>query len=157
MNKKKILKNNLILIGIALLVIIISISILFVLLREISNEIKYINNREKSCKIIKFPPYVVFGYNVYRMNVVTTAYSSTVNQCDNNPFITAYGTKARNGIVACNFLPFGTKIRFPEIYNNKIFTVEDRMADNTMIDIWFPDKQSAINFGKKTLLVEIIE
>jgi len=119
-------------------------------IKNISNEIIYIENTKKSCEFIfiELP-------NSYLINVETTAYSSTIDQTDSTPFITASGTTVRDGIVACNFLPFGTKIKFPEIYGNKIFIVEDRMADDTMIDIWFSDRQSAKNFGRKILLVKV--
>jgi len=47
--------------------------------------------------------------------VVITAYSSTVDQTDDTPFITANGSFVRDGIVANNMLPFGTKIKIPEL------------------------------------------
>ena len=55
------------------------------------------------------------------IDVVVTAYSSTVWQTDDTPFITASGTTVRDGIVAANFLPMGTKVRFPHLYREKIF------------------------------------
>ena len=36
-----------------------------------------------------------------------TAYSSSVDETDDTPFITASGKHVRDGIVATNFLPFG--------------------------------------------------
>lgn len=94
------------------------------------------------------------------MNVVVTAYSSTVEECDSTPFITARGTLVRDGIVANNLLPFGTKIRMPELYGDKIFTVEDRMnasKGGNRFDIWFPSRDSAKNFGVKNTYIEIVE
>jgi len=91
--------------------------------------------------------------------VVVTAYSSTPDQTDSSPFITANGSQVRDGIVACNFLPFGTKVRFPEYSGDKVFTVEDRMAkkNNEKMDIWMPSRSIALEFGVKRLAVEIIE
>ncbi|NQV00811.1 MAG: 3D domain-containing protein [Parcubacteria group bacterium] len=90
--------------------------------------------------------------------VITTAYSSTSDQTDSTPFITASGTNVRDGIVACNFLKFGTRVRFPELYGDKIFIVEDRMAakNNHKIDIWFSTRWEAKQFGVKQIKVEVL-
>ncbi|PIW74807.1 MAG: hypothetical protein CO003_00735 [Candidatus Portnoybacteria bacterium CG_4_8_14_3_um_filter_44_15] len=91
--------------------------------------------------------------------VAVTAYSSTADQTDSTPFITASGTNVRDGIVACNFLRFGTRVRFPQLYGDKIFVVEDRMAlkNSHKIDIWFITRNEAKEFGVKYLQVEILE
>ena len=97
---------------------------------------------------------------VKTMNVVATAYSSTVEQTDQDPFITAAGTWVRDGIIANNLLPFGTKIRIPELYGDKIFIVEDRMnkkKGDYHIDIWFASYSEAKNFGAKRTYVEVLE
>src|SRR3989339_987867 len=95
-----------------------------------------------------------------KMNKVTvTAYSSTPDQTDDSPFITANGTYVYDGVVAANFLPFGTKVKFPEMYGDKIFIVEDRMAkkNSHKMDIWMPSRSLALQFGVKSLAFEIIE
>lgn len=91
--------------------------------------------------------------------VAATAYSSTPDQTDSTPFITASNTTVRDGIVATNFLPFGTKVKIPDIYGDKIFVVEDRMNRRYWhtIDIWFPDRQSALEFGFKKVKIQILE
>lgn len=91
--------------------------------------------------------------------VVVTAYSSTPDQTDATPFITASGTGVRDGIVACNFLRFGTRVRFPELYGDKTFMVEDRMAlkNSHKIDIWFASREQAKQFGVQVLKVEVLE
>lgn len=88
-----------------------------------------------------------------------TGYSSTPDQTDSTPFITASGTYVRDGVVACNFLKFGTKVRFPKLYGEKIFLVEDRMATHNShkIDIWFTSRDQAKQFGIKIAKVEILE
>lgn len=105
-------------------------------------------------KIAKKVPKV--SYSKY---VTVTAYSSTVDQCDSTPFITANGTRVHDGIIAANFLRFGTKVRFPEYSGNKIYTVEDRMHQrfSNRADIWMITKKQAINFGAKRLKIEILE
>jgi 3D (Asp-Asp-Asp) domain-containing protein len=95
-----------------------------------------------------------------RIKVIITAYSSTPEETDDTPFITAAGTPVRDGIVANNLLPFGTKIKVPEIYGDKIFVVEDRMnrkKGDYHFDIWFPSHQEAEKFGVKITYIDILE
>ena len=97
---------------------------------------------------------------IRKVKMVVTAYSSDPQQTDNTPFITASGSKVKDGIVANNLLPFGTEVRIPEIYGNKVFVVEDRMnwrKSHYQLDIWFPDYWQAKNFGAKRVVVEILE
>ncbi len=92
--------------------------------------------------------------------IVVTAYSSTLDQCDSTPFITASGQRVRDGIIASNFLPFGTKVQFPQLFGDKIFQVEDRMHrkyNNSRVDIWFPDRASAEAFGIKKTIMKVID
>ena len=91
--------------------------------------------------------------------VPITAYSSTPDQTDDSPFISANGTYVYDGMVAANFLPFGTKIKIPEVFGDKIFTVEDRMNSRywQKVDVWFPDRESALHFGVKVLKIQILE
>lgn len=91
--------------------------------------------------------------------VIVTAYSSTVDQTDSSPFITANGTRVRDGIIACNFLPFGTKVKFPEYSGDKIYTVADRMAkkNSHKIDIWMVSRGAAMTFGVQKLAYEVVQ
>ncbi len=97
-----------------------------------------------------------------------SGYSSTPCQTNSQPFITASGKRVRDGIVAANFLDFGTEIRIPQIYGDKIFVVKDRMnfrysppydhlPHQGFIDIWFPNRTEALNFGRIQTKVEILE
>lgn len=92
------------------------------------------------------------------MYIVVTAYNSEVGQTDDTPFITAFNTHVRDGIVATNFLPKGTIVRFPEVYGDKEFVVEDRMNKRYYyhMDIWMEKKSEAVNFGSKFLKMEIL-
>lgn len=78
-----------------------------------------------------------------------TAYSSTPEQTDDTPFVTASGTKVRNGVIASNFLEFGTKVQIPEIFGDRMFVVEDRMhpRKSNFVDVWMPSKEDALKFG----------
>jgi 3D (Asp-Asp-Asp) domain-containing protein len=106
-------------------------------------------------------PIINYGdTNTQKMDVKITAYSSTVWQTDDTPFITASNKHVEDGIVANNLLPFGTKIKFPELYGDKVFVVEDRMhrrkSDNHF-DIWFSSYDDAVQFGVQRTYVEILE
>jgi 3D (Asp-Asp-Asp) domain-containing protein len=94
------------------------------------------------------------------LDVIVTAYSSTVFETDDDPFITAAGTYVRDGIIANNLLPFGTKVRLPEIYGDRIFIVEDRMNSRKSdyhFDVWFSERNNALIFGVKNTYVEVLE
>ncbi|MCH7493029.1 3D domain-containing protein [Patescibacteria group bacterium] len=87
-----------------------------------------------------------------------TAYSSTPDQTSGDPFITASGTKVHNGTIAANFLPIGTKVRFPDHFGTKIFVVEDRMSQRywEKADIWMETREEAIQWGVQYIRMEII-
>jgi 3D (Asp-Asp-Asp) domain-containing protein len=89
---------------------------------------------------------------------MVTAYSSTVDQCDDTPFITANGTHVRDGIVAANWLKFGTRVRIPEMYGDKVFIVTDRMHPrfDDRLDIWMAERSDAIKFGARRLTIEVL-
>ena len=84
-----------------------------------------------------------------RRTVWVTAYSSTPEETDDTPFVTASMTEVRDGIIAANFLPFGTRVIIPDLFGDKVFTVEDRMhrRKTNFVDIWMPTKQDALEFG----------
>lgn len=99
--------------------------------------------------------------------VEATGYSSTVDQTNSEPFITASGSWVHQGVVAANFLAFGTRIRIPKYFGEEVFVVKDRMHKrytypassyyDGYIDIWFPTRQDAINFGRVRTEIEILE
>lgn len=94
---------------------------------------------------------------IKKLLMIATGYSSTEDQTDSNPFITAAGTWVKDGVIANNYLPFGTKVRLPELYGDKIFVIEDRMSwkkGNYHIDIWFPNREEALKFGAR--LVDVL-
>lgn len=97
---------------------------------------------------------------VKKVKMIITAYSSEPNQTDDTPFITASNKHVADGIIANNMFPFGTKVRLPELYGDKVFTVEDRMHSrkgNYQADIWMASTKDAINFGAKTTYIEVLD
>ena len=94
----------------------------------------------------------------YTMHVGTTAYSSAVNQTDDSPFITANQTVVRDGLVAANFLPFGTRVKIPALYGDKEFVVADRMNKRyyKKMDLWMPTYEAAMDYGYKYVEIEVL-
>lgn len=99
--------------------------------------------------------------NTYTIDI--TAYSSTVDQTDSTPCITANGfnlcTHNQEDVIAANFLPFGTKVRIPDYFGDRIFTVQDRMNARYYYraDIWLRDRADAIKWGYKYAKIEVVE
>lgn len=103
-------------------------------------------------------------YRVVRTTTHTmTAYNSEAAQTDNSPCITANGFNVcKHGIedtVAANFLPMGTKIRIPDLFGDRVFTVRDRMNKrySDRVDIWMIKKADALKFGVKKARIEVLE
>lgn len=94
-----------------------------------------------------------------KIKAVITAYTSTPDQTDSDPFTAASGKRVYDGMIAANGLPFGTKIKIPSLYGDKVFTVDDRMNSRYgfgRMDIWFDSsKGEAMKFGVKRVEVEI--
>ena len=93
-----------------------------------------------------------------RISATITGYSSTEDQTDDTPFITASGAHVADGIIAANFLPFNTRVKIPKLFGNKIFIVKDRMAKrfSDRVDIWFADTSTALKFGKRTAEIVVL-
>lgn len=94
-----------------------------------------------------------------KIRLFVTAYSSSPDETDDTPFITASGKHVADGILATNLFPFGTKARIPELFGEKVFIIEDRMHHRfrDRVDIWMPTKEDAKKFGKKVAEIEILE
>jgi 3D (Asp-Asp-Asp) domain-containing protein len=86
---------------------------------------------------------------VLSVDVWLTAYSSSPDETDDTPFITASGERVRDGIVATNFLPMNSTSQIPEIFGDKVFIVKDRMhhRKTNFVDIWMSSKEEALEFG----------
>ncbi len=94
---------------------------------------------------------------------VITAYNSEPGQTDDSPCITANGFNVcdhgEEDTIAANFLKFGTKVRIPELFGDRVFIVRDRMNQKhpNRVDIWMKEKSAAIKFGVKTAKIEVLE
>jgi 3D (Asp-Asp-Asp) domain-containing protein len=93
-----------------------------------------------------------------RMTLHITAYTSSPEETDDTPFITASGSRTRDGVVATNILPFGTRVQIPSLFGDKIFTVEDRMHPRfqNRMDVWTETKAEAYRIGIRTAEVVVL-
>ena len=130
----------------------------------LAQEIVADNNRENLGEfrqtVIYNPDSVPIEYETAWSRYITvTAYNSEIWQTDATPFSTSNGTIVRDGIIAANFLKYGTKVRLPEYFGDKIFEVQDRMNRRYYYraDVWMQDKAEAKAFGRRTLKIEILQ
>lgn len=75
-------------------------------------------------------------------------YSSTEDQTDGDPLVTASNQHVRDGIIANNCKPFGTRV----MHAGKIYEVQDRMNRRygcDVWDVWFPSRNAARQWGLK--------
>lgn len=101
-----------------------------------------------------------------KIRVVATAYSSESWQTDDAPCIPAdgydlcehYKKYGEGNTIAANFLPFGSHIKLPEVFGEKVFVVHDRMNGKYgygRIDVWMPTQAEAKAFGVKYMEMEL--
>ncbi|MBI2415888.1 MAG: 3D domain-containing protein [Candidatus Kerfeldbacteria bacterium] len=107
---------------------------------------------------LKTLPALVIKSPRRQFQAVLYAYSSTVAQTDASPTITASGTTVGHQTVATNCLPFGTRLKIPSLFGDRVFVVEDRMAPRHgchSIDVWQPSTADALRFGKRLAVVQV--
>jgi len=91
------------------------------------------------------------------LRVIATAYTSTVAECDSDPFTTASGAKTADGVIAANGFAFGTRIRIPDYFGDKVFIVLDRMGrGGNRIDIWMSNRHDALEWGVRNIRIEVL-
>jgi len=88
-------------------------------------------------------------------HAIITAYSSSPNETDDTPFITASGRQVFDGLVACpRRYPFGTRFKI----DGRAYTCWDRLhyRFDDRFDIWMATKSQALQFGLRKLVVEVL-
>ena len=96
-------------------------------------------------------------HNYYEIEILTTAYSEYDSCHTGSDCLMANGEKAHIGAVACNFLPFNTKMEIDGV----IYIVKDRHSKRLedRLDIWFgfgeDAHERAIQYGKQIKTVKI--
>lgn len=116
-------------------------------------------NKDSNTAEIKFLPLAGPRAPRRTLNAVLTVYSSTPDQTDDTPFIAASGAYVYDGLIAVNWLPFGTKVKFPDLFGDKIFTVDDRMHPRFgygRVDVWMDaPRPELMAFGLKRTKMQI--
>lgn len=127
---------------------------------EIANVLHPFVQAEKEQRQYGFPEIEDVHIPVVRRYLSqVTAYNSVPWQTDGDPFTTAAGTHVRDGVVAANCLPFGTKLRMPDLFGDQIFVVEDRLAPRKscfIIDVWQEYSPHSKSFGAPLSHIEIL-
>lgn len=86
---------------------------------------------------------------------IVSAYTASVDETDSRPWEMASGETVYEGAVANNCLKFGTKV----VIGETLYVVEDRMNKRygcEYYDILFPDKASAVQYGRQNLEVVVV-
>jgi 3D (Asp-Asp-Asp) domain-containing protein len=112
------------------------------------------------------------------MTVRSTGYNSLTSQTDRTPHVTATGARTRFGIIAVSrdllrTIPYGSRVRLEDMgswsgggrgkYNrmlsDMVFVVEDTMhpRKSGTIDVWFPARRQAIQWGVRRLRVTVLQ
>lgn len=89
------------------------------------------------------------------IHAVVTAYTSSVDETDSTPHITASGYRTEPGTIACPAqYAFGTEVKI----GDATYTCRDRMSVKfpNRFDVWVMTKAEAYAWGKETVDVEII-
>ncbi|MFH1426945.1 MAG: hypothetical protein ABIG60_00210, partial [Patescibacteria group bacterium] len=99
----------------------------------------------------------------FSRHITITAYNSEAGQTDDSPCITAnnfnvcdYGVE---DTIAANFLPFGSKVKIPALFGDRVFVVRDRMNKrfSNRVDVWMIERPDAVNFGVKVAKIEVLK
>lgn len=101
--------------------------------------------------IVEEKPVLYYVYTI-------TAYCGCYDCCGKTDGITASGVKAEQGVTIAadtNVLPFGTKVYIDGVGER---IVQDRggAIKGNRLDLYFSDHQSALNFGRQTRKVIIL-
>ncbi len=99
------------------------------------------------------PPPVSTDPALFRAVII--AYSSSPDETDGDPFITASGRRVFDGLVACpRRYPFGTQVKIA----GRTYTCWDRLHDrfDDRFDIWMASKSQALQFGLRKLVVQVV-
>jgi len=123
-------------------------------------------NQEVVLNIMEFNGKLPENDNVgikWSEHFVVTAYNSEPGQTDDSPCITANNFNVcDNGIedtIAANFLPFGSKVKIPELFGERVFVVRDRMNRrfSNRVDVWMIERPDAVKFGVKMAKIEVLK
>ncbi len=103
------------------------------------------------------------GKDIYKITHYCNCYKCTGKNANHPTYgITASGKPAQEGFIACNWLPFNTRL----LIDGKVYTAQDRGAKSLFgdkknhikrLDIWTNSHKAALNYGVKYKQVEILK
>lgn len=97
-----------------------------------------------------------YDFNILKeFEAIVTGYSSTIDQTDDTPFITASGKEVKDGILACpRKYPFESKFEI----DGKEYICEDRLhiRYDDRFDIWFSTREQAKAFGTSIKNIKLL-
>jgi 3D (Asp-Asp-Asp) domain-containing protein len=124
-----------------------------------SLEVEVKNNKES----INYHTQQVSRGDTRTLEMIATAYNATVEQCGNDKGITASGVKAqkyRTIATDPSVIPTGSivKILSDSEYVNGIYVAEDTgNFKGNRVDIFMESKDCAIEFGRRSVSVQILK
>lgn len=100
---------------------------------------------------------ITYVQSVEIVQAQVSAYTSSPDETDDTPHITASGAVTRRGIVACpSWLTFGTRVEI----EGSIYECQDRMAGRyqtgNYFDVWVESKHEAYEWGRRNLAVTLL-
>lgn len=132
-------------------------------LTKIECRLHNIEEQQKNIQPINPPKY---RYVTFILK--TTAYSSSIDECDEDPFIGAWNNPVGPGMVATSrdLLKIGFNNKVPIIIDGKNCYIGDKMGKKKWtkkswvkiretLDIWMETKQEAKDYGHKMSVVQI--
>ena len=138
---------------IPIVLMVILLSIVFFGMRAVDN---WIERFDSETFIYEAEAEEVVEQDTKIVIATITAYTSSVDETDDTPFITASGATTGEGVIACPpKYEFGTLIEI----EGRQFTCEDRMNrryhKEERFDIWVETKSEAYQWGVRELPIQI--
>ena len=96
------------------------------------------------------------GDNKLTINANVSAYTSSADETDENPWENAAGTRPGPGSLACpSRFALGTEF----VIEGEVYTCDDRMnkryRDGNHFDVWVESKEEAYEFGRQELTITV--
>lgn len=128
-------------------------------IRAPENSIVFLSDEEREEKLNDLHAEKLQESPVATVFITTSAYNSIPGQTDASPYHTAIGSMTRDGVIASNYFPIGTKIRIPDYFGDQVFRVEDAMNPRyyKTMDIWMEDIEDAKDWGRIYVKAEIVK
>lgn len=137
----------------AVVVILGLIMAYFPMYYSLAKEIEYVAEPQ----IVAVEPTPVLIEVHKKIQASVSAYTSSADETDSNPFENAMGTRPQHGSMAC---PREYKLGTTVYIGERRFVCDDRMNirynDGKHFDIWVEDKATAYAWGRQSIEVSVV-